>query len=131
MRFRPKKARARGHELSAFCIFLHKFRRLADSACSQNPFRLGQCDPGRSSFRLARIHRPALTRRVWKARGKIRPARYAVDGCVIVAMAGAIAEMVLLGFNCEGHWSDVTEIERLIPDDPVDRRKARLARAVW
>jgi hypothetical protein len=74
---------------------------------------------------------PLLTRRVWKARGKIRPDRHATDGCAMVAAAGAIAEMVLLGFNCEGHWSDVAEIERLIPDDPGNRRKARLARAVW
>jgi hypothetical protein len=46
-------------------------------------------------------------------------------------MAGAIAEMVLLGFNCEGHWSDVAEIEGLIPADAGNQRKARLARAVW
>jgi hypothetical protein len=45
----------------------------------------------------------------------------------MVAMAGAIAEMIFLGNRCGGDWSDIARIERLIPDAPDDRIKWRLA----
>lgn len=51
--------------------------------------------------------------------------RWAVNAVAMTAMGGAIAEVLLLGNTCEGHWADSEKIERLIPND--DRRKFKLA----
>jgi hypothetical protein len=71
------------------------------------------------------------TLRAWRARGRHRPEFYARDACAMTAMAGVIAERIILGHDCGGHWADVADIYRLLPDDPGDRRKTRLAAAVW
>jgi hypothetical protein len=68
---------------------------------------------------------------LWKARGRVRPPHYAIDARVMVLMAGAITEQHLLFEERGGDGSDMAQVDRLIPHDPGDRRKSRLAAATW
>jgi hypothetical protein len=47
----------------------------------------------------------------------------------MVLMAGAITEQHLLFEERGGDGSDMAQVDRLIPHDPGDRRKSRLAAA--
>jgi hypothetical protein len=70
---------------------------------------------------------PPYCRAVWKKKGRVRPHYYAVDAVVMALMAGTIAEIIILGSSCNGSGGDRQMIERLIPNDPGDVLKLRLA----
>jgi hypothetical protein len=74
---------------------------------------------------------PSGCHHLWKARGRVRPPHYAIDARVMVLTAGAITEQHLLFEERGGDGSDMAQVDRLIPHDPGDRRKSRLAAATW